>query len=134
MSLVVVGLSVTLPLEIANLPLNIAEAKEKKSRFNSQIYESEPTEQRFSAKVKLLRDMDETEVFFESSSNGGPYILSSKNPNIGMYKARLEKSRKKGLPVNVVVDNDHIKSVEIVEAKERVPASEKELIDSIFKK
>lgn len=111
-----------------------ASAKDKKSHFNSNVYEQESSEESFSARVKIIRDLGETEVLFENAKNGGPYTLRSNSPNFGLYKTRLEKSRKSGLPVKVTIDNDTIKSVEIEEAKERTPANEKDILNSILKK
>jgi len=111
-----------------------AQAKAK-TKLNTQIFESESTEQTFSEKVKIVRDVNETEVFFESKKNPGPYTLPENLPSYGLYKARLEKSKKPNGPaVKVIVDNDRIKSVEMVETKERSPSNEKDVIDSLFKK
>lgn len=106
-----------------------------KAKLNTQVFEAESDQQTFSGKVKIVRDIGETEVFFESSKNPGPYILPESLPSYGLYKARLEKSKKSGGPtLKVVVDNDRIKSVEIDESAKPSSTSEKDVIDSLFKK
>jgi len=113
-----------------------AQPPKAKSKLNTQIFEAESDQQSFSGKVRIIRDIAaETEVFFEDKKNSGPFLLPETLPSYGLYKARLEKSRKPGGPfVKVVIDNDRIKSVEIDETKDRSPSGEKDVIDSLFKK
>lgn len=107
-----------------------------KTKLNTQVFEAESDEQSFSGKVRIVRDStSDTEVFFEEKKHNGPYILSENLPSYGLFKARLEKSKKTGGPmVKVQIDNDHIKSVEIEESKERPTPNEKDVINSLFKK
>lgn len=110
--------------------------KNTKSKLNTQIFEAESDQLSFSGKVRIVRDIaTETEVFFEDKKNPGPFLLPDSLPSYGLYKARLEKSKKSGGPfVKVVIDNDRIKSVEIDETQDRSPSNEKAVIDSLFKK
>ncbi len=126
--LIILALLLTQPTE--------AQPPKAKSKLNTQIFEAESDQQSFSGKVRIIRDIaTETEVFFEDKKNSGPFVLPETLPSYGLYKARLEKSRKPGGPlVKVVIDNDRIKSVEIDENKDRSPSGEKDVIDSLFKK
>ncbi len=119
-----------------SLTPTFAQTHKGKSKLNTQVFEAEGEQNTFSGKVRILRDnTGDTEVFFENKKNPGPYILSEKLPSYGLFKARLQKSKKSGGPaVKVSVDNDHIKSVDINETASPSTLSEKDLMDSVFKK
>lgn len=128
-----------LTVTLNSFPTNAQSPPKKtksKSKLSTQIYEAESDQLTFSGKVRIVRDIaTETEVFFEDKKNPGPFILPDTMPSYGLYKARLEKSRKSGGPlVKVIIDNDRIKSVEIDETQDRSPSNEKAVIDSLFKK
>lgn len=109
--------------------------KKQKSTVNTQVYEKEATDESFSAKVSVVRDVhDEVEVFFDGPKKG-PYTLPD-GPNQGLYMERLEKSKKASGPsVQVTIDNDRIQSVEIVQRKEQEQTgpTEEEMMKSVFK-
>ncbi len=113
----------------------LSKAKSK-AKLNTQVFETDADDQSFSGKVKIVRDINsETEVFFEDKKHPGPYILSETLPSYGLFKARLEKSKKASGPmVKVMLDSDRIKSVEIDENSQHSPPSEKDVINSLFKK
>ncbi len=119
------------------IPLpTFSQNNKNKSKLNTQVFEAEGEQNTFSGKVRILRDnTEDTEVFFENKKHPGPYILSEKLPSYGLFKARLQKSKKSGGPaVKVTVDNDHIKSVDIDGNASPSTLSEKDLMDSVFKK
>ena len=119
-----------------SLTTAFAQNTKNKSKLNTQVFEADGEQNTFSGKVRILRDnTGDTEVFFESKKNPGPYVLSETLPSYGLFKARLQKSKKSGGPiVKVTVDNDHIKSVDISENAQPSTLSEKDLMDSVFKK
>ncbi len=116
--------------------LTLAQPSKTKSKLNTQVFETDTDAQSFSAKVKIVRDINsETEVFFEDKKHPGPYILSETLPSYGLFKARLQKSKKATGPlVKVMLDNDRIKSVEIDENSQPSSPSEKDVINSLLKK
>ncbi|MEK6773250.1 MAG: hypothetical protein AABY64_04870 [Bdellovibrionota bacterium] len=121
---------------ISSLTLAQPSKAKSKPKLNTQVFETDTDDQSFSAKVKIVRDINsETEVFFEDKKHPGPYILSETLPSYGLFKARLEKSKKATGPlVKVMLDNDRIKSVEIDENSQPSSPSEKDVIKSLFKK
>lgn len=110
-------------------------SQSKKSKTSTQVYEKESTEESFTAKVSVVREIqEETEVFFEGPKKG-PYVLPD-GPSHGLFMERLEKSKKSSGPqVKVTIDNDRIQSVDILEKKEAEGAvvNEEELMKSIYK-
>ena len=106
-----------------------------KSKLSADIYEKEDTTLSFSAPVKLIRDSDVVEVFFEGKYKG-PYILKN-DPNIGVFKERLIKSQKnKKQSVSVKVVDDVITGVELIEQKttEKKKDDMDSVLDDILKK
>lgn len=118
-------------------PVDSPQSKQSKG-LSSDIYEKDPDEDKksISAKVKLLREMGEIEVFFEGKDKG-PYVLKE-GPNLGLYKDRLMKSQKsKDQKANVKIEKDFIVSVELPEVKEKPKDSKSDVdsvLDSILKK
>lgn len=109
-----------------------------KKGLSTEIYEKDPNEDNktINAKVNLIREMGDIEVFFDGKDKG-PYILKE-GPNLGLYKERLIKSQKsKDLKASVKIEKDYIVSVEVTENKEK-PKSQKSdvdsVLDSVFKK
>lgn len=113
-------------------------ASPKKGGLSSDIYEKDPTEDNrtINAKVHLIREMGDIEVFFDGKDKG-PYILRE-GPNLGLYKERLIKSQKsKDLKASVKIEKDYIVSVEVSESKEKPQSQKSEVdsvLDSVFKK
>lgn len=109
-----------------------------KKGLSTDIYEKDPNEDNktISAKVNLIREMGDIEVFFDGKDKG-PYILKE-GPNLGLYKDRLIKSQKsKDLKASVKIEKDYIVSVEISENKEKPKSSKSDVdsvLDSVFKK
>jgi hypothetical protein len=106
-----------------------------KSKAPIQVFEKEDSEETFTAKVSVVREIqEEIEVFFEGNKKG-PYILPD-GPHHGLYMQRLEKSKKSSGPmVKVTIDNDRLQSVDIVEKKESEgpQVSEEDLMKKIYK-
>lgn len=106
--------------------------------LSSDIYEKDPDEDKKSinAKVTLIREMGDIEVFFDGKDKG-PYILKE-GPNLGLYKERLIKSQKsKDLKASVKIEKDYIVSVEVSEPKEKPKDAKSDVdsvLDSVFKK
>ncbi|MES3039336.1 MAG: hypothetical protein V4736_15615 [Bdellovibrionota bacterium] len=103
-----------------------APAAAKKPSKN--IYERENDSKSFTAKVRVIREIQgETEVFFESSTASGTYYLPAAAKDYGLMKNRLRKSlAPQGPKVQVTADeSDKINSVEIEEAPAKTtPAPE----------
>lgn len=123
-------------LIILSSPLTHAQKSKQKSKLNTQVFESEGQANTFTGKVRIIRDnTSETEVFFEDKKNPGPYTLSDKIPSYGLFKERLQKSKKTGGPkVKVNIDNDQITGVDIDGSATSETVNEKDLINSVFKK
>lgn len=104
-------------LSLAFQTINAAETKTKK-KPNIQVFENDSNESTFSARVKLVRETQgETDVFFDSEKNRGPYTLPSNSKNFNEYKSRLIKSQKAGgSSVKITVDDkEQIQNVETEE-------------------
>lgn len=87
------------------------------TKVSTKLYESESESktEKFTAKVKVIRDDGEgVEVFFTSEKQKGAYSLSRSAANYADTLKTLEKSRKpKGPPVTITADGEkHIKTVE----------------------
>lgn len=110
----------------------------QKKGLSSEIYEKDSNEDNrtINAKVHLIREMGDIEVFFDGKDKG-PYILKE-GPNLGLYKERLIKSQKsKDLKASVKIEKDYIVSVEVSESKEKPKSQKSEVdsvLDSVFKK
>lgn len=106
--------------------------------LSADIYEKDPNEDKKSinAKVTLIREMGDIEVFFDGKDKG-PYILKE-GPNVGLYKERLIKSQKsKDLKAAVKIEKDYIVSVDVIEVKEKPKDAKSDVdsvLDSVFKK
>lgn len=109
-----------------------------KKGLSADIYEKDPNEDNktINAKVNLIREMGDIEVFFDGKDKG-PYILKE-GPNLGLYKERLIKSQKsKDLKASVKIEKDYIVSVEVSENKEKPKNTKSDVdsvLDSVFKK
>lgn len=114
------------------------QSKPPKKGLSTDIYEKDPNEDNktINAKVNLIREMGDIEVFFDGKDKG-PYILKE-GPNLGLYKERLIKSQKsKDLKASVKIEKDYIVSVEVSENKEKPKSSKSDVdsvLDSVFKK
>ena len=85
-------------------------------KLNTNLYEQDGGEDQtksFSAKVRVIRDIDGVEVFFDGDQAKGAYSLESGSKDYAAMLKKLENSRKAGGPaVSVTVDADkRIKSV-----------------------
>ena len=88
----------------------------KSHGLSTDVYEKEESASSFTAHVNLIRETDVIEVFFDGK-NKGPYLLKD-DPNLGVFKERLAKSKKnKNQNVTVKVADEVITNVEIVEIK-----------------
>ncbi|MCK6597809.1 MAG: hypothetical protein L6Q37_05550 [Bdellovibrionaceae bacterium] len=109
----------------------------EKTKLSSQIFEADDKEDKksFSAKVKMIREMGDIEVFFEGKDKG-PFMLPESS-SLGLYKERLIKSQKsKNQNVKVKIEKDNITSVELDEATQNKTPKENvdSVIDSMLKK
>lgn len=98
-------------------------AQAQSNKLSTKLYESEPEvkTEKFTSKVKVIRDDgDGVEVFFISEKQKGAYVLSRSAANYAEILKVLENSRKpKGPPVSVTANGEkHIKSVEKAAAPE----------------
>ncbi len=111
--------------------------KKNKSTLSADIYEKEDSSSSFTAAVKLIRETDVIEVFFDSPKNKGPYLLKD-SPNLGVFKERLSKSQKnKGQTVIVNLADDVITNVELTEkkaAEEKKKSDLDSVLDDMLKK
>lgn len=88
----------------------------------------------FSAKVRVIRDVDEDpEVFFDSDKAKGAYTLPRSLHNYAAALAALEASKKSGAAVTVIADSE--KRIAEVKAGAAAPKTEDILkqYDAIFK-
>ena len=85
----------------------------KKSQFNSQIYENDKSESSFSARVKIVREVQgDTQVFFEGVK--GFYVLTMSSSNAGSWQNLLTASQTKKFKVQVSVDPDSRQILNVV--------------------
>lgn len=119
---------------------NNAQAQTKLVSENTYESEAEAEPERvknFTAKVRVIReDSDGMEVFFESETAKGAYLLPRTLEHYAKMLNDLEKSRKpKGPPVSVTANSEkRIKSVEIKKGGDGSSEQKidiKKLIDSL---
>lgn len=98
------------------LPAHADDAKKKKSRLNTNLYEQEASNASISGKVKAVREIQgDTEVFIDNpKGNSGPYVLPTNIANRARLLKALHNSQKPGGgTVTISIDSqDRIKSVE----------------------